>query len=447
MPRLPLLPCLAAIVLAAAGARAERVLTLDDCLSIARRQNPDVLIAAKQWEQARAQVTTARGAALPSVRADGYYQRRERDLATTGGLNQNRLDDYNLNLLASQNFYSSGAVRARIAAAKLGVEIARQQWRAARDAAALAVRLSFYQVLAAQESLGVRSESLRLLEAQVRDQDERLRAGTVSSLNVSRAQVALASERPSFFQAENELVTARLALAQAMGEPLAAGRAAPDFRVRGGLDGAVASTGLEDCLRRARANRPEIQARQLEIEVQERLVIADKAGNRPQLSGYAGYQRFSQNDPGTKVDSFGGFVAGVRFDWTLFDGLATPGRVRATTARASAARQALRAAELAVETEVRTALELLRQADATVASQGRTIGLSREALRLSLDNFGAGLATQLDILQAQVDLTRTRVIELGGRSLRAAAAARLLRAVGTPDTLESPLAVVVREAK
>ena len=279
----------------------------------------------------------------------------------------------------------------------------------------------------------------------------------MSSLNLSRAQLALASEQPAFFQSENELAAARLTLAQAMGEPFAPGRIAPDFRVRGGLDGAAVPTNLDECLRRARANRPEIQARQLEIEVQERLVIADKAGTRPQVSGFAGYQRFSQNDPGVRTDSFGGFVAGVRFDWTLFDGLATPGRVRAPPARpcaappppppASAARQALRAAELLVETEVRTALEMLRQADATVASQGRTIGLSRDALRLSLDNFNAGLATQLDILQAQVDITRTRVIELNGRSLRVAAVARLLRAVGTPDTLENPLTVVVREGK
>jgi outer membrane protein TolC len=53
-----------------------------------------------------------------------------------------------------------------------------------------------------------------------------------------------------------------------------------------------------------------------------------------------------------------------------------------------------------------------------------------EALAFAKSNFAAGLGTQLDILQASADVTRTRTTRLSAIYLHNAALARLERASG-----------------
>lgn len=424
---------LLAVLLAAQAGAAEPIRSLADCEAVARQQNPDVQIARRQLDQAQAQVTIARAGHLPVVGANGYLQRRERQLRTSGGANPDvRAEDYTLTAGVSQNLYSSGAVSGRVAIARLGVQVAQENLRTAEAAAVLSVRLAFQQVLAAESAVAIRREAIDLLQQQVDDQEGRLKAGTVSSLNVTRARVTLANERPAVSDAEREYTTARLQLAQAMGVQLGAGQLTPGFRVRGSLEAGAAPPTLATALAQAKAQRSELAARRWELEAAERAPRVERAGNLPQVNGFANYQLFSESSRSAPRENFGGFLVGVNASWTLFDGFATPGRVRAAQARASAAREALRAQELAIETEVRAAYALLEQARATRRSQEQNVGLAREALRLAMDNFGAGLATQLDILQAQVDLTRARVNELSGRTLQAAALARIARAIGTP---------------
>jgi outer membrane protein len=223
-----------------------------------------------------------------------------------------------------------------------------------------------------------------------------------------------------------------------MGVMLKPGQRMPDFVITGSLDYVPHRYVLAECLARAAANRPEIEARRLDIQALENQVIVEKAATRPQVNGFAAYQLFSEPNPAISKEYFSGFTVGINATWTLFDGFATPGRVHAVQARISAARQALRATELAVDTEVRSALESLRQAEETIRSQSENSALANESLGLATGNFNAGLATQLDLLQGQVDLTRARLLAVFGKYGYVNAVARVERAMGLNDQREVP---------
>ena len=425
--------CAVLLFASVSPAGAQTRYTLEDCLRIARGQNPEVLIAAKQIDVARGNVTTAKAGHFPTLRTDGYFQERQQSLATSGGVNNNRPQDYTLTAALTQNIYASGAVRGRVAISRTGQLIAQKNYQAAVDTMTLNVKQAFYRVLFADAALRVRREAVKFMQSQVTDQQDRLRAGTVGTLNVTRAQVTLSNEKPLLYQAEADRATAYLELARVMGVNLKPGQRQPDFIVLGSLVHVQRRFSLGDCLARALANRPEIEARRLDIQVLENQVIVEKAATRPQVNAFGAYQLFSEANPALSPSYFSGFTVGVNFSWTLFDGLATPGRVHAVTARISAARQALRATELAVETEVRSALESLRQAEETIRSQQENSALASEALALATGNFSAGLATQLDLLQGQVDLTRARLLAITGRFGYLNAVARIERAMGSND--------------
>ena len=80
--------------------------------------------------------------------------------------------------------------------------------------------------------------------------------------------------------------------------------------------------------------------------------------------------------------------------------------------------------------EVRSAFLDLQQAERVLESETRNVESSSESLELARSNLGAGLGTQLDVLQAASDVTRTRTTRLSAIFLHNSALARLARATG-----------------
>src|SRR5438477_13053730 len=111
--------------------------------------------------------------------------------------------------------------------------------------------------------------------------------------------------------------------------------------------------------------------------------------------------------------------------------------MQATRARREAAAQALAAVRRTVASDVRSAFFDLDQAERVLQAETKNVQTADEALEIAKTNLAAGLGTQLDILQAASDVTRTRTTRLSAIYLHNVALARLSRACGsTPEALD-----------
>jgi len=97
-------------------------------------------------------------------------------------------------------------------------------------------------------------------------------------LNVERAEVALANERPELFNTQTDLKNSYLRLAELFGTDLRPGAQAPPFEISGELQYRPNHADLKRCLARADVNRPVIKARQKDIEIEERQYVLDRSG-------------------------------------------------------------------------------------------------------------------------------------------------------------------------
>ena len=149
---------------------------------------------------------------------------------------------------------------------------------------------------------------------------------------------------------------------------------------------------------------------------------------RPHVRAFSGYEVYSERDPAVGPEFNYGYVVGINATWNIFDGFATKGRMQATRARREAAVQAFAAARRAVASEVRSAFFDLQQADRVLETETSNVQAADEALDIAKSNFAAGLGTQLDILQAASDVTRTRTTRLSAIYLHNVALARLAHA-------------------
>jgi outer membrane protein TolC len=85
-----------------------------------------------------------------------------------------------------------------------------------------------------------------------------------------------------------------------------------------------------------------------------------------------------------------------------------------------------------VESQVRDAVVKLEEAQELVISQQKNVEQARESLRLAEARFNVGAGIQLDIINAQSNLTQARYNELQGRYDYNVALALLERATASP---------------
>src|SRR5437762_12935203 len=79
------------------------------------------------------------------------------------------------------------------------------------------VKTQFYQIIVNRELVSVNEENVRLLEAQLKDQQNRFEAGTVPRFNVLQADVQLHNQLPNLITAQNNLRISKLQLAKTLG--------------------------------------------------------------------------------------------------------------------------------------------------------------------------------------------------------------------------------------
>jgi len=169
----------------------------------------------------------------------------------------------------------------------------------------------------------------------------------------------------------------------------------------------------------------------------------EKSAYRPEIFLF-GTRALAQDDL-TALDPQ--WAAGVGARFTLFDGFARPGKVAAADALSRQVRQlhaqAIRDVETLVESRYQSLMQAIEQIDALAAS--RTF--AREYLRVRTRAFEEGFATSLDVVDAEMALSRVQIAHLQALFAFDLALAKLLEAAGDTQAFEQYRKQAEKEAE
>jgi outer membrane protein TolC len=244
---------------------------------------------------------------------------------------------------------------------------------------------------ASVDSTRAQVTTARTLHARAVDQNE---AGVIAEIDVLRARVELQTQQQRLIAAENQLAIDKLVLARAIG--LAKGQA---FEITDSVPYApLDAITLDEALQQAVTTRPDYLSAKTRVRAAELQRQAAGAGNYPSLSADADYGDIGSPNFGT---SHGTFSVAVALKVPIFQGT----RVRADMLEADSILQQ-RKAELAdldgrIDAEVRTAFLTLRSSSDLVTVAQSNIELAGRTLLQAQDRFVAGVATNLEVVQAQ----------------------------------------------
>lgn len=305
------------------------------------------------------------------------------------------------------------------------IRAAEQNVRNARELVVLAVGATFLQATAAQARVESAQAQLTTAQTLYRQASDMKAAGVVAGIDVLRAQVEMQAERQRVLFAQNEFAKSLLTLGRVIGLP-----AAQQYELSEKIPyKPLPEPVLDQALARAFKTRSDYQALLAQVRAAELSKSAAQAEWLPSLNISADYG-FLGNQPGGALGTYT-VAGGIRIP--IFQG----GKVKGDVMQAdSILRQRRAEAEnlrAQIEYEVRTAVLDVQAAGQQVEVAQQAQQLANEQLKQSQDRFAAGVAGNLEVVQAQQAVVTASENYINALNAHNVAKLLLSRAVGEAE--------------
>jgi outer membrane protein TolC len=394
------------------GQATEDVLQIDfnDAIDRGLRNNLGLLLAGDQSQIARGERWKALSDMLPNLNAHVLESVQTQSLAAIGfnklfpllsppGSNPGRLP----RLVPAFNYFDARATLTQSVfdfknlenerSASESVKAAQFSYKDAREMVVLAVGNSYLQAIAAGARVETTEAQVKNAQALFDKAADQQKAGLSPAIDALRSQVELQTRQQQLIVARNDLAKLKLNLARIIGLPLGQQFVLTEKAPYQ----ALAALPLDTYLQHAYAERADYQAALAQVRAAELSRRAAAAGRYPTIDLDA-----NLGDIGvTPSQSNGTWQVNGGINIPIFAGNRVHSDVLEADAQLKQARSQLGDLRGRIDFEVRAALLDLKAAAEQVEVARSSVDLAEQALTQSQDRFTAGVADNLEVVQAQ----------------------------------------------
>ena len=400
-----------ALLLSAPPLNGQDALTLEQAVALAQTRNERALQAEASVDAAEARLDRARTFFFPSLTINGNYTRRAYETVREIGGEDVVIQSFNAfsgNATLNQSIFDARAFpllrQARHSAEAIRLSASDTTRRLGFEAAdAFIITLGVEQVASA----AVRRREFATTS--LVDARARFEAGLVSSNDVTRAELELATAEREVAQSAGSVASAYLALGNLLNAEIE-GPLAPPTEL---LEAAARAEGdITQAIAFARENRPDLLA--LRRNADAFRAFADEPRNRilPRFDLVAQWR--ATNEGGLSGRDEDG-SASVLMGWNLFDGGERTAERAERLANFRSAELQASAVERGIETEIRTALVDLESQRASYEAASTATTAARRNLEETTELYRQGLTGALEVADATTQLFEAEVAEARAR--------------------------------
>ncbi|HEV8383118.1 MAG TPA: TolC family protein [Gemmatimonadales bacterium] len=404
--------------------------------------NPDtapaaVTIAGFRRDAAGARVRQARATLLPSLSVTGSWVNRTFNPRTLGfeipGFNLPSLvppfNAYDGRARVTQTLFDLSSV-SRVSAARGLFDAANAERTAVLETAAQNVALAYARAVRAQAVVAARQADSALAAELVTLAVAQQQAGVSASIDVTRAKTQLADAAGALVVAANQLDRARIDLARALGLDPGTPILLTDS-LSAELGAADVPADRATAVAQAVAARPDLVAERARGTAARRAASAISAERLPRLDLEADYGFSGLRLP----DAVGTRQLALEITLPILDGFRREGRRAEQDAVVRESEVRVRDLGQQVAADVDGALLDLRSAGAQQQIAAERLQLAAQEVSEARQRFKAGVAGNIEVINAQSSLLRARDADIDARFAAVAARIALARSVGSARTL------------
>jgi outer membrane protein len=388
----------------------QSTLTLEKCLELAYANNQQLKATTQAVVIAQATVDKAKGGFLPSLDYQlGMTNSNDPDTGlmllpnSSGGPEVVSYEypnpAYSGSLSASYPLYTGGKLQNALKIARLQLDLAKEKERAARQKLTYNVKATYHQVWLAEEQLLVANASYENMARHAERIEKLFAVGNTSKFELLRAQVNRDNLKPNVIKAQNGVALAKLALQTLIGlkqeTPVKLALEPDSYQLP-----EKPNYRPDTALTAAYQNRSELKQLQISARIMQVQTDLAEAHLKPDVSLTGSYQRYGDD---LSLDSSKEWTLTFEVKGNLFNGTNKP---EISIARAQLKQQKIEEDGLkdSIRQEVEEVLNTIKENRETIKSTQASIILAKEALRLTEVRFQAGMATTMDVMDAQLAL-------------------------------------------
>ena len=382
-------------------------LTLGDAVKMALENNPQVAAAKHEIDAAAARHSQALAKALPSITAMGGYTHDKDDQRLlpshyNGEPGVYGDDIYSADIVLTQPLFAGGRLIKEISATKLLTRAATHRLSRTKKELVFNVTSTFYAILAQKKVVDSLKFSKKAIEEHLKQVNNLIAQKKAARVDRLRTEVRLADIIQELTRAQNVLSVQKRVLANLMGLADIGGK----FDVKGDLVSEQRlSLDLQSSFAKAFEHRSDYLAARAALEAAANEVDVARAGHWPVVSLQGTYGMRWADDPsvyppGTDKSEDLGRI-GVYVNLPIFESGRITAKVREQRAALAAAREKLRALELAIRLDVETAALNIETAQKRINTTEKAILQSKETFRIEREKYDQGKGSITDVLDAQ----------------------------------------------
>lgn len=420
---------------AAAEEEQSSLLSLDECIRIALKNNPDVHMAQQNVKKLESNLKYSYGGLLPSL-STGFstghvfygpssvqYDSQGRPVQTSGF----DYDNYGFRITSDLVIFDGTGNYNRIKAAKYNRDASLEQLRYSKDMMTASVIRSYYNLVRNRMILHVQHESMEQARQNLERTEALLEVGSATRADVLKAKVRLSNTRLSMITTRNQVALAREDLAAILNM-----KSERPIDVDTSLVIESLEPDMEQEIAFALQNRADLKSLEYTLKGARSSISSARSGWFPVLGASFGYY---WNDR-KMVDNLNFFKEEYQWNITgyisidVFDRFETSSRVKTAKADFRIAEYSLEKNKLDAIKEIKSLIFGMREAMERISVASETVEQAMEDVRLAEERYRVGAGTMLETIDAQVALTQAKADVIDAKCDYLVAAADLARATG-----------------
>jgi outer membrane protein len=400
-----------------AGQSAAKSITLDQAIQIALEKNPSVLTAQYSLEGQQSAVTAAYGNLLPSLSANGTWQRarRETETAFIQGLGNvayhqaSTTNAFNTSIGSSILLFNGFGNYASLSRARSDAVAAEYTSDRTRQSVVYQVQSLYFNLLRNEELLKVSEDNLKRDRRQLEQIKESNRVGSKSIADVYRQEVQVGNDELALIQAQNNYDKARADLVFELGLSVTDRQDFHDPSIKPDVDTTEFQAVNEQykdyrlLVNEALQVRPDYLSAIENVNSANSSVTVATGGHFPSISAFASYGLNSSEL--SSLNDNRSLLWGLNISFPLFNGWQTTNQVQQAKVNLKTAEQQLSQAERQVQVDIAKSLLDLEAAEKQVSVTINSVLSATEDRRIAEEKYNLGAGTILDLLTAEANYT------------------------------------------
>ncbi|MDN3493247.1 TolC family protein [Winogradskyella bathintestinalis] len=395
-------------------AQEQVTLTLDDAINLAKQQNIDISISQKQFEISEFALKESKGNFLPKLSASANYNRNidrqviflPNGFGMSGAATELGSDnDYRASLNLSMPLFSKyNFVNKQFSENRLDFQ--QEVSRGTEQSIVNTTKKAYFNYLIAQEVVMVQQHRLNNASETLKDIKKRVKQGILTEFDITSARVQVANATTNLLEAKNSIVPAANVLKLVLG-------LSPDTNVQ--LTDSISILEKEllmnESIKSMLKNNSRLKQLELDISIAETQIKMAESAYYPNVDFVGNYVYQAQADDFevSNYDWVHTSLVGLQVNIPIFNGTVTNNKVQQAKISKDIAEKEKAYATDQYRMRYQEIMTNLNFSLQKTEVQKENMELTAEALALAKKRYNLGVGTFLEVNDAELSYTQSRL--------------------------------------